>query len=125
MRKFSFLFAFLLSMMGATQAWASYSITGIGIFNSSDWSYDKNRWSEYDPGMYDNYTVTRSNAIYRDGSHAYCYAHSGNAIAFAGQINEVEALRLENTFADGIRGLDTYGMSIIAQDEIEAIKVPV
>lgn len=56
MRKFSFLFAFLLSMMGATQAWASYSITGIGIFNSSDWSYDKNRWSEYDPGMYDNYT---------------------------------------------------------------------
>jgi hypothetical protein len=76
-------------------------------------------------GMYDNYTVTRSNAIYRDGSHAYCYAHSGNAIAFAGQINEVEALRLENTFADGIRGLDTYGMSIIAQDEIEAIKVPV
>lgn len=75
-------------------------------------------------GMYDDYLVTRSNAIYRD-SYFWCFAHSGKAIAFAGQINEVEALRLENTFGDGIRGLDTYGMSIIAQDEIEAIKIPV
>lgn len=75
-------------------------------------------------GMYDNYTVTRSNAVCRDGSYIWCFAHSGTAIAFAGQINEVEALRLENTFGDGIRGLDTYGMSIIAQDELEAIKVP-
>lgn len=75
-------------------------------------------------GMYDDYMVTRSNAIYRD-THYWCFAHSGKAIAFAGQINEVEALRLENTFGDGIRGLDTYGMSIIAQDELEAIKVPV
>ncbi len=75
-------------------------------------------------GMYDSYTVTRSNAIYRDGSYYHCFAHSGTAIAFAGQINEVEALRLQDTFADGIRGLDTYGMAIIAQDEIEAIKIP-
>lgn len=76
-------------------------------------------------GMYDNYTVTRTNAIHNDGSHFHCFAHSGEAIAFAGQINEVEALRLESTFGDGIRGLDTYGMKIIAQDELEAIKIPV
>ena len=76
-------------------------------------------------GMYDNYTVTRTNAIHNDGTHFHCFAHSGEAIAFAGQINEVEALRLEHTFGDGIRGLDTYGMKIIAQDELEAIKIPV
>lgn len=75
-------------------------------------------------GMYDNYEVTRTNAIYRDGTNYYCFAHSGKAIAFAGQINEVEALRLESTFADGIRGLDTYGMKIIAQEELEAILIP-
>lgn len=76
-------------------------------------------------GMYDDYEVTRTNAVMNDGSYHWCFAHSGKAIAFAGQINKVEALRLENTFGDGIRGLDTYGMKIIAQDEIEAIKIPV
>lgn len=75
-------------------------------------------------GMYDNYEVTRTNAIYRDGTNYHCFAHSGTAIAFAGQINEVEALRLQGTFADGIRGLDTYGMKIIAQDELEEILIP-
>lgn len=76
-------------------------------------------------GMYDSYTVTRTNAIFNDGSHYHCYAHSGEAIAFVGQINEVEAMRLEDDFADGIRGLDTYGMKIVDQDQIEAILVPV
>lgn len=76
-------------------------------------------------GMYDDYEVTRTNAIYNDGSYHWAYAHSGSAIAFVGQINEVEALRLEGTFGDGIRGLDVYGTKIIAQDEIEAIKIPV
>lgn len=76
-------------------------------------------------GIYDSYTVTRTNAIFNDGSHYHCYAHSGEAIAFVGQINEVEAMRLEGDFADGIRGLDTYGMKIIDQDQIEAILVPV
>lgn len=76
-------------------------------------------------GMYDDYEVTRTNAIYNDGSYHWAFAHSGKAIAFVGQINKVEAMRLEGTFGDGIRGLDTYGMSIIAQDELEAIKIPV
>lgn len=75
-------------------------------------------------GMYDDYEVTRTNAVHNDGSYNYCFAHSGKAIAFVGQINEVEAMRLESTFGDGVRGLDTYGMKIIAQDELEVIKVP-
>lgn len=75
-------------------------------------------------GYYDSFEVTRTNAIMNDGSYHYCFAHSGNAIAFAGQINKVEALRLQDTFGDGIRGLDTYGMKIIAQEELECIKIP-
>ena len=45
-------------LMGAVEtAKADYSITGIEIFNSDDWSYDSDRWSDYAPGMYDNYTT--------------------------------------------------------------------
>ena len=43
-------------LIGAVEtAKADYSITGIEIFNSDDWSYDSGRWSDYAPGMYDNY----------------------------------------------------------------------
>lgn len=75
-------------------------------------------------GMYNNAEVVMSNAIYNDASYKYCILRTKDAIAFAGQINEVEALRLENTFGDGIRGLDVYGMSIISQDELEVVKIP-
>ncbi len=75
-------------------------------------------------GMYNNAEVVMSNAIYNDGTNKYCMLRTKNAIAFAGQINEVEALRREGAFADGVRGLDTYGMKIIAQDELQAVKIP-
>lgn len=75
-------------------------------------------------GMYNNAQVVMSNAIYNDGTNKYCMLRTKNAIAFAGQINEVESLRLEGSFADGVRGLDTYGMKIIAQDELQVVKIP-
>lgn len=75
-------------------------------------------------GRYNNAEVVMSNAIYNDDSHKYCMIRTKNAIAFAGQINEVESLRLEGKFADGVRGLDTYGMKIIAQDELQVVKIP-
>lgn len=74
--------------------------------------------------MYNNAEVVMSNAIYNDGTNKYCMLRTKNAIAFAGQINEVEALRREGAFADGVRGLDTYGIKIIAQDELQAVKIP-
>lgn len=75
-------------------------------------------------GRYNDADVVMSNAIYNNGSHKYCMLRTKNAIAFAGQIKEVEALRLEKSFADGIRGLDVYGMKIIAQDELQVVKIP-
>ena len=75
-------------------------------------------------GQYDGYDVKSTNNVYRDGTHVYCIVRSDKAIAFAGQINEVEAGRMEKRFSDYVRGLDTYGAKIISQDELECVKIP-
>lgn len=75
-------------------------------------------------GRYNNADFVMTNAICNDGSYKWCMLRTKNAIAFAGQIKEVESMRLEKSFADGVRGLDVYGLKIIAQDELQAIKIP-
>lgn len=75
-------------------------------------------------GQYDGYNVKSTNNVYRDDTHVYCIVRSDKAIAFAGQINEVEAGRMERRFSDYVRGLDTYGAKIIAQNEIVCVKIP-
>ena len=75
-------------------------------------------------GMYDDFKVVMSNNMAKDGSHAYCDIRGKKAIAFAGQINKVEALRAEKRFKDIIRGLDTFGAKVIDEARIQVIKVP-
>lgn len=75
-------------------------------------------------GMYDNYEVKSTNNVYKDADHVYCIVRSKTAIAFAGQIDEVEAGRMEKRFSDYIRGLDVFGAKIIAQDELVCVKIP-
>lgn len=75
-------------------------------------------------GTYDNYEVKSTNNVYRDENYVYCIVRSKEAVAFAGQINEVEAGRMEKRFSDYIRGLDTFGAKIIAQDELVVVKIP-
>mgnify|MGYP007037178759 CR=1 FL=1 len=72
-------------------------------------------------GMFDNYEVKSTNNIYKDGSHTYAIVRSKNAIAFVGQINEVEALRAEKQFKDIVRGLDTFGAKIIDEKRIQVL----
>lgn len=76
-------------------------------------------------GMFDNHEVKETNNVYKDETHVYCIVRSKTAIAFAGQINEVEAGRMERRFSDYIRGLDTFGAKIIAQNELQVVKIPV
>ena len=76
-------------------------------------------------GMYDSYQVKMVNTLFKDSTHTWCIVRSRNAIAFCGQINEVEAGRMEKRFSDYIRGLDTFGSKIIAQDELQVVKIPV
>lgn len=76
-------------------------------------------------GVYDDLDVIMSNSLKKDGTYFYCAIRSKKAIAFAGQINEVEALRAEKRFKDIIRGLDTFGAKVIDEKRIQCIKVPV
>lgn len=75
-------------------------------------------------GMFDNYEVKSTNNIYRDETYTYAIVRSKHAIAFVGQINEVEAGRMEKRFSDYIRGLDTYGAKIIDQNQLVCVKIP-
>ena len=75
-------------------------------------------------GAYDDFNVVMSNNMVKDSSHAYCDVRGKKAIAFAGQINEVEALRAEKRFKDIIRGLDTFGAKVIDEKRIQVVKVP-
>ena len=75
-------------------------------------------------GKYDDFDVIMSNNMAKDSTHAYCDIRGKKAIAFAGQINEVEALRAEKRFKDIIRGLDTFGAKVIDNARIQVIKVP-
>jgi hypothetical protein len=76
-------------------------------------------------GMYDGFEVCMSNNMAKDGSHVYCDIRGKKAIAFVGQINEVEALRSEKRFKDIVRGLDTFGSKVIDEARIQVVKVPV
>lgn len=75
-------------------------------------------------GMYDGFKVVMSNNMAKDTGHAYCDVRGEKAIAFAGQINEVEAMRHPYLFADIVRGLDTFGAKVIDEERIQVIKVP-
>ena len=75
-------------------------------------------------GVYDDFKVIMSNNMAKDSTHAYCCVRGKKAIAFAGQINEVEALRAEKKFKDIIRGLDTFGAKVIDENRIQVIKMP-
>ena len=76
-------------------------------------------------GVYDGFEVIMSNNMAKDESHVYCDIRGKKAIAFAGQINEVEAMRSEQFFKDLVRGLDTFGAKVIDEARIQVIKVPV
>jgi hypothetical protein len=66
-----------------------------------------------------------SNNMAKDSTYAYCCVRGKKAIAFAGQINEVEAQRSREFFADEVRGLDTFGAKVIDEARIQVIKIPV
>lgn len=76
-------------------------------------------------GMYDNFEVVMTNNLAKDTNYHYCDVRGKKAIAFAGQINEVEALRSTTHFADIVRGLDTYGAKVIDEARIQVVKLPI
>lgn len=75
-------------------------------------------------GVYDGFDVVMSNNMAKDETYVYCDVRGKKAVAFAGQINEVEALRAQDSFADIVRGLDTFGSKVIDEKRIQVIKIP-
>jgi hypothetical protein len=67
-------------------------------------------------GMYDNFECIMSNNLQTPAD-----IRGKKAIAFAGQINEVEALRAEKRFKDIVRGLDTFGAKVIDEARIQTL----
>lgn len=47
-----------------------------------------------------------------------CLALSGSAMAFAQQIMDTESMRLENSFATGVRGLHVFGAKVVKPKEM-------
>lgn len=76
-------------------------------------------------GVYDGFEVKMSNNMAKDSAHAYCCIRGKKAIAFAAQLEKVEAHPAEKRFADIVKGLDVYGGKVIDTDRIQVIKVPV
>ena len=54
-----------------------------------------------------------------------CFARTKRAIAFAEQINSVEAYRPESRFADAVKGLHLYGAKVIYPDEFVLVNVKI
>lgn len=75
-------------------------------------------------GMYDGFKVVMSNNMAKDDTHVYCDVRGEKAIAFAAQLDKVEAMRHPNLFSDIVRGLDVFGAKVIDEDRIQVIKVP-
>lgn len=75
-------------------------------------------------GTYDGFDVIMTNNLISDGGKSYCAVRGRKAIAFAGQLEKVEAMRSQNYFGDEIRGLDVYGAKVIDKDRIQVVTVP-
>lgn len=70
-------------------------------------------------GMVDNMQVRKSNhCINVTGDDYIVQAGVNSAISMAMQINQTEALRLQSTFADAVRGLQVYGAKLTRPDHI-------
>jgi len=57
-----------------------------------------------------------------EGRHQ-CIARTKRAVAFAEQLNEVEAYRPESRFADAVKGLHLYGAKIVYPDEYVVLDI--
>ena len=67
-------------------------------------------------GVYDGFEVVMSNNLQGAGC-----VRGKKAIAFAGQLEKVEACRAEKRFADIVKGLDVYGAKVIDNDRMQVL----
>lgn len=74
-------------------------------------------------GTIDRFTVYSSNNLPTVSGQKMCYAGTKHGIAFASQISQVETVRREATFGDGVRGLNVFGYKIVKEDALCLMKL--
>ncbi|MFE4919003.1 P22 coat protein - protein 5 domain protein [Streptomyces sp. NPDC056661] len=73
-------------------------------------------------GRIDGMDVLKSNSVPLVSANNYAVmAGYPGAISFADQMSEVEAFRLQTTFATGVRGLHLYGAKLVRPDGIAVL----
>lgn len=75
-------------------------------------------------GKYNNVSVCIENNLPKDetGKIRYNVLRTDKAIAFAGQIDKVEAGRIEKQFADYVKALYVYGIRVVRPKEMYILK---
>ena len=73
-------------------------------------------------GRYGNAKVTIENLLAKDDTSVYNQLRTEHAIAFAEQINKVEAYRPQDAFEDALKGLYVFGALVTRPEEIVVIK---
>lgn len=74
-------------------------------------------------GYYQNARVKMSNNIYNTGTYDNMCLRTNKAMAYASQISDTEAFRLEKRFSDAIKGLHVYGGKVVRPKELICIQV--
>lgn len=73
-------------------------------------------------GKYGNACVTIENLLAKNGTQVYNQLRTQHAIAFAEQIDKVEAYRPQDAFEDALKGLYVFGALVTRPDEIVVLK---
>lgn len=78
-------------------------------------------------GAYGNAKVSIENLLPKndDADEVYNILRTNKSIAFAEQINKVEAYRPEKAFSDALRALYVFGAKVVRPDEIYVIKTTI
>ena len=69
-------------------------------------------------GKYSGFNIMVSNNVSVSSTQYRVMCGTSRAIAYAGQIAEIETLRLQTTFANAARGLYLYGAKVTAPNEL-------
>ena len=73
-------------------------------------------------GKYSNINVTIENLLPKTESAIYNIIRTGRSTAFAGQVDKVEAGRIEKQFADYVKALYVFGTKVARPKEMYIIK---
>lgn len=73
-------------------------------------------------GKYLGFDIYESNNIYNNGTSDYMLMGTYEAIAYAGQVHDVQNYNTHNTYIGTVyRGLDTYGIKVVAPKQLYRI----